>query len=345
MKVINNWLARCCLLVVGALFFSFAFIGDAKASGWVATSDGVIGLWHADGNGNDAAGGNSAALFGGVTFAKGVIGLGFKCNGTDNKIEVPDTPVLNFAANKDFSIEAWIKPSAGYDNFQGIMTVVSKRVAPDTITQLGYELYLRDGRLSFQLADKLEPYSWHNFESAGPDLRDGQFHHVAVTVNRLSSTGGTLYVDGKAVMTFDPTACPGDLSNAGPLRIGNHPVNGLPCFFNGIIDEVSIYNRVLSASEIQAGSAPTENKTDLSLPSQVNPTSRPQIRSMTRQVGGNMQLQFSGAAGATYTVEASTDLVHWEKIGEATQQTDGTFEFEDNDSGRFSSRFYRIVSP
>jgi len=38
--------------------------------------------------------------------------------------------------------------------------------------------------------------------SAGPDLRDGGWHHVAVTVDRASSTGGRLYVDGIQVGGF-----------------------------------------------------------------------------------------------------------------------------------------------
>jgi hypothetical protein len=329
----------------GSAVFFFVCLPCAQATSWVATSQGVIGLWHGDGNGDDAVGSNDAALFNGVKFADGVIGLGFKCDGTDEKIIVSNTPVLNFAAGHDFSIEAWIKPSATPGNFQGISTVISKRVAPDTITQLGYELYLRDGVLCFQLADKLEPYSWHNFESTGPDLQDGKFHHVAVTVNRLSTTGGELYVDGKVVLTFDPTVCPGDLSNPGPLRIGNHPMNGLPCFFNGIIDEVSIYNRVLSAAEILAvASSGNGSKTILSLPSAVNQAAWPQIGSMTRQASGNMQMEFKGTAGTAYAVEASTNLVNWEKIGEATRQPDGTFQFEDTDSGKFSSRFYRVAS-
>jgi hypothetical protein len=344
MKAFNHWLVQIACVVAGVQMLLFAASSHVHAASWVATSDGVVGLWHADGNGNDAVGGNNATLFGGVTFAEGVIGLGFKCNGRDDKIVVPDTPVLNFAAKQDFSIEAWVKPAASPGNYKDIMTVVSKRVAPDTITQLGYELYLQEGRLCFQLADKLERYSWHNFESTGPDLRDGKFHHVAVTVNRRSASGGILYVDGQPVLTFDPTVCPGDLSNPGPLRIGSHPVNGLPCFFNGMIDEVSIYNRVLSASEIQAASSShAESKAVLSLSSQASQPGSTQVQSMIRQAGGNMLIEFSGS-GAAYRVEASTNLVNWETIGAATRQADGTFNFTDSDSGKFSTRFYRIVS-
>lgn len=324
-------IALSCLLATGSL----------HAASWVATADGIIGLWHADGNGDDAANGNTAKLFGGVTFTQGVVNLGFKCNGTDSKVVIPDTPLLNFAAKQDFSIMAWIKPDFAPRNFQGIMSVVSKRQAPDTITALGYELYLRNGQLAVQLSDHFVPFGWRNFESSGPDLRDGHFHHVAVTVNRTSTTGGKLYVDGQVVLTFDPTVCPGDLSNSGPLRIGNHPQPGLPCFFNGLIDEVSIHNRALSAAEIQtASTAPDQNKVVLAAAANI---SRPQVRALSRQAGGTMRLEFS-AAGAGYSVQASTDLAHWETIGTATRQSDGSFTFDDPDSARHPTRFYRIVA-
>src|ERR1035437_3406418 len=97
--------AGCCAVGVAASLF-LLFPPCAQATSWVATDQGVVGLWHGDGNGDDAVGGNNATLFKGVKFAEGVIGLGFKCDGADGKIIVSNTPVLNFAVGHDFSIEA-----------------------------------------------------------------------------------------------------------------------------------------------------------------------------------------------------------------------------------------------
>ena len=58
-----------------------------------------------------------------------------------------------------------------------------------------------------------------------------------------------------------------------------------------------------------------------------------------------MQLQFTAERGAVHLVEASTDLVHWEKIGVAREKDDGTFAFDDPNAAKFPNRFYRIVSP
>ncbi len=212
---------------------------------------GLVGWWKGDGNGNDSAGTNNATVPAGVTYAPAEVDLGFNLDGQAHQIIVPDAPALNFSGNQDFSLEAWIQPLANPGNWQDIMAIIDKRIAPDTITQLGYELDLQGGVVVFQMADVLAPYSWNNF-SAGPDLRDGKFHHVAVTVHRTSTTGGQIYIDGQVVLTFDPTVCPGDLSNTGPLRIGNHATPGLQAYYKGIIDEVSLYNRALASGEITA---------------------------------------------------------------------------------------------
>jgi len=50
----------------------------------------------------------------------------------------------------------------------------------------GYSLYLQDGKLACQLGNGAP----NGFESPGPDLRDGAFHHVAWTINRAATNGG-----------------------------------------------------------------------------------------------------------------------------------------------------------
>jgi hypothetical protein len=63
------------------------------------------------------------------------------------------------------------------------------------------------------------------------------------------------------------------------------------------------------------------------------------------QPNGHVQLRFLGKGGAAYLLEASTNLVNWEKIGVAWEQGDGTFVFEDVNAAIFPNSFYRVVSP
>ncbi len=78
-----------------------------------------------------------------------------------------------------------------------------------------------------------------------------------------------------------------------------------------------------------------------------NPAGRPhgRLTGATPQPNGRVRLQFQAERGPVYLLEASTNLVDWERIGVAVGRSDGTFEFEDPNAARFPNRFYRITSP
>ena len=208
---------------------------------------GLVALWSGEGNGVDSVGGHNATVPDGVTFVPAKVGLGFNFDGGNHRVMVPDAPELNFGANQDFSIAVWIQVQpAPPELTTGVMDIVDKRTEEQaTFDSPGYAMNLLNGRLQFRFMHR-------SYGPAGPDLIDGQFHHVAVTVERNSPTGGHLYVDGKVILTFDPTQVPGDSSNSEPLRIGNHCNPNYFSFFHGIIDELGIYNRALPPDEIQS---------------------------------------------------------------------------------------------
>jgi hypothetical protein len=234
----------------GSATSSNAVLTVNPVPGCVPAPSGLVAWWRAESNGDDAVDGNAGALVNGVGFTNGVVGQAFALDGVDDAVIVSNAAGLNFGAGQDFSIEAWIQPLFSTTSF-GVMSIVDKRLSPSLTEDVGYEFNLGDGQLHCRMSGSLSGPSY-GFGPAGPDLRDGKFHHVGVTVARDSATGGKLYVDGQVVLTFDPRVVPGDLSNAGPLRIG---VNANATFFSnfkGVIDEVSLYNRALTAAEIQA---------------------------------------------------------------------------------------------
>jgi len=228
----------------------------AKTPVAVPAPDGLVAWWKGEGDQNDSAHDFRIADLDGVGFGVGKVGQGFSFDGAPHHMIVSNAPALNFGSNQDFSIEAWIQPLRAETEL-GLMTIVDKASLPGEGQLLGYGLELFDGRLRFGMSDDFTPWAFSSFGDTGPDLRDGRFHHVAVTVRRNSRTGGALFVDGKVLLMFDPTSHPGDLSNTEELRIGNGPLHA--SHFKGVIDEVAIYNRALSVAEIQsifeAGSA------------------------------------------------------------------------------------------
>ena len=205
----------------------------------------LVAWWRGEGDFVDSVGGNNGSVTeGSVGFAPAEVGEGFGFDGSDNRIEVPDASALNFDANQDFSIEAWIQPDYNPNNNSGVMSIVDKRNAYSYWDDPnGYEFSLQDGEIHCRFRST-------GFGPYGPDLRDGNFHHVVLSVSRNSTTGGNLYVDGQLVGTFDPTSYNDTLINTEPLRIGNHAQSDFNGFFLGIIDEVSIYNCALTADQI-----------------------------------------------------------------------------------------------
>ena len=58
-----------------------------------------------------------------------------------------------------------------------------------------------------------------------------------------------MYVDGRLVYTFNPTNRQGSLNTSDALRIGQRDGSG--SYFKGNLDEVTIYKRALSATQIR----------------------------------------------------------------------------------------------
>jgi hypothetical protein len=59
-------------------------------------------------------------------------------------------------------------------------------------------------------------------------------------------------------LTFDPSKVKGSLANAEPILIGKHPDTTLDCHFRGLIRDVRIYCRALTAAEVEAVATGTD---------------------------------------------------------------------------------------
>jgi hypothetical protein len=183
-----------------------------------------------------------AGTYNGGYPAPGKVQGAIQLDGVDDYIEVDDHPSLNFGTGP-FSFEGWIKvPSTAN---AGSYVLLDKRVSSPAWR--GYTIGLYSGKLLLQLADG----AYYNWTSTGTVPADGNWHHVAVTVNRTSLTGIQFYVDGVAVGSANPTARSGSLSNTSVLRFGSRSQGTLSGLIQLGLDEAALYNRVLSASEVQ----------------------------------------------------------------------------------------------
>ncbi len=250
---------------------------QARVEASINLSRKLVGRWAAGSDTDSFMGVPSMSLTGGVICVKGRAGQALLFAFTTGRVSVPDKPAFAVRAGQDFSVMAWINPREATTSF-GVMSIVEKRKVGGILTARGYSLHLEYGRLACQLtprpgfqltwADVIAPKRWptvwqsrnalapaNRFVSPGPSLFDGRFHHVALTLQRHSTTGGKLYVDGKVVLTFDPTKLRGSFVNSEPLLIGTHPDSTLDCGFRGLIEDVRLYSRALSQAEVETAAS------------------------------------------------------------------------------------------
>ncbi len=197
---------------------------------------------------------NNTATAHATTSIAGEVSNALQFDGTASFVQAPDQSWLNMGAG-NLSLDAWVKISNPADD-NGVVVLVDKRQSTPI---LGYHLFLYYGRLGLQLADSS---GYSNYISTTAVPADNLWHLVAVTVVRNSHTGGVWYLDGHPIdVPFDPTARIGSLNSSGtPLLIGVRQAGlGGGAFFKGGLDELEIFSRALSATEIlslyQAGPA------------------------------------------------------------------------------------------
>jgi hypothetical protein len=194
---------------------------------------GLVSWWRAEGDAADALGRNPGTAHEGVAYGPGMVGLAFHFNGSSFvSAATAGLPV----GNADRTIELWAnittQPThesyfAGYGRF-GVFTGT-------------YHVGTFSTRKAFFS-------QWGGQINGGPVFEGGQWHHVAVT---NVGAQARLYVDGQEVAANTlPIVTPETETQffIGRISGGLGDTRQL----NGFVDEVSVYDRALSADEIRA---------------------------------------------------------------------------------------------
>ena len=176
----------------------------------------------------DSTGFNHGTVYG-AQWTTGKVGGALSFDGDGDYVEVDAIAPL---AGDTLTAQAWIQ----FDEFAGLWNPVLTQSKP-SMTNDGYYLYVVNGKPSFYVIDGFN-YS----HAISPEtINADQWYHVTVT-----NDGSTLklYVDGQLKDITSSTGFTGVNHNA---YIGY--VSAL--YYNGLIDDVRIYDRALSADEIQ----------------------------------------------------------------------------------------------
>lgn len=164
-----------------------------------------------------------------------------------------------------YSVSAWVRSSA-----DGTQRLISKGF--HNANAAGYALTMEDGALRFGVGSNWQERTnftrepWEKTVSVATrraDFNDGEWHHVAVSVN-TESEQLRIYVDGAAepvqALSGHCASARGSVADISectravawsydPLTIGSYD-NTLD-FAEGAIDEVAVYRQALSAGDIQ----------------------------------------------------------------------------------------------
>lgn len=195
-----------------------------------------VSNWKADGNPSDSIGTNNGTLVGGTSYASGISGLAFSFDGVDDYFSVSNSTSLDIS--QEITIEAWVYPN----NHDNNPTILDKSLEGNDRTA-NYRVWLdpvddKNSRISFWGG---APFS--QSVQAINEIPLGQWSHFGIAANN-----GTLkfYINGVFDSSHDFSF--GDINDS-EFRIGT---DSLGRFFDGKIDEVSIYGVELSESEIKS---------------------------------------------------------------------------------------------
>ncbi len=243
------------------LIAAIAFFGNANSQ---SCPPGLVSYWKMD----ETSGTTLAEIVGGYTATRnsaagnvsGKVGnsqrFTYTVNGSNNAYTyseyatVPHNSAFNFPANSSFTISYWCRYTDYSYGFQDHI-MISKGdwggggAYTDGMIASGNN---GSGKISFMLRDN----TGYKIDLEGPGgYGNGNWHHVAC-VRDEATNRNILYVDGTITdeATYNYT---GAFTTTMDLQIGNLINGGTHLYFyKGDIDEVAIFNKALSASEISA---------------------------------------------------------------------------------------------
>ena len=204
-------------------------------------NDGLVAYYPFNGNANDESGRGNNGLVYGVTLTNdrnGNANGAYNFNGvSDHVIRIHSNDSLNFGT-LDFSMSVWIKP-----NSSDYSQIIGKDSHAGNTIYSGYFLRYQAGKI-ISFCVRNAPSSQTCLDSPNP-LQYNWTHIVGVRKSNVLY----IYVNGVFDSSLpEPTAS--NVSNTVDFKIGRFDEYTQPSF-RGDIDEIRIYNRALSVSEVQ----------------------------------------------------------------------------------------------
>ncbi len=225
--------------------------GTSGTITWTITvqvpAGGPVGYWKFDENtgttASDSSGyGNNGTIFGGATWVPGKIGSALNFNGVNGYVDAGNNTSLQITGA--ISLEGWVK----INNLSVTSGLFGRGHGLGSNGNFGYFLtyYAPTNALYFDTYNT----TTRNALVKSNAINDTNWHHIAATWDGTTSTNGKkLYIDGVLVAQKTSSIASIGIPSYN-FRVGIDSINNYPA--NAVIDEVKIYNRALSASEVLA---------------------------------------------------------------------------------------------
>ena len=203
----------------------------------------VIGWWNFDNNLNDISDyKNNGEKSGNIQYVDGVSGQAIRLDG-NSYVKIPSTESLN--VSDEITIISWVRwditPVSG-DNWANIVFKSENNGAThDGAYRLQHSQ--TNSQFEFAIETYIEGYDWLFGSSWVVAPSKNTWYHVACTYDGSEKV---MYINGNKVGS-ENTNGKIKASDEKPLYIGSA---GNSRYFTGTIDEVQIYERALSASEV-----------------------------------------------------------------------------------------------
>jgi hypothetical protein len=251
----------CILLFVAVLFLPKwaraltmqEIINGQTGQGQVlgATTNGLVGYWNFDeGSGTvaaDSSGNGNNGTITGATWTAGKVGSGaLSFNGTNNYVNAGSNSSLDDIQNQGgggMTVAFWINPASNATNYilsKGSHANLSGtwEIAKSSATNPARLAFFKEGNPDLSV-------SWNSI------LTTGVWQHIALTWDGTMAMSGVFIYRNGLLVTSPHGGTDGAVGNsdaANNLSIGSS--NGASGYLDAGLDEVRIYNRVLSAQEV-----------------------------------------------------------------------------------------------
>ena len=290
-------------------------------------NDGLVAYYPFNGNANDESGNGNHGTVHGASLTEDLNGnpnSAYSFDGINDYIEVPDNDSLDLTTA--FTLAAWVYLDS-YDTGDPDYpnpNVISKK--PDNYEP--YRLILNAGSTHLQISSSS---SYREFPMAYTPVPLHQWVYVAVT---FDSGNLNFYHDG--VLIGSPTSTITELRTTGGNLIIGSRTSDL-AMFGGKIDEVRIYNRALSATEILELS---EQQTIIELSSF---TAVPANKRIAVEWTTESEIDTTG-----FNIYRSEDGGEYEQINSSLIPAEGSpaegaaYEFVDDDVKNRKNYWYRL---